>query len=78
MEVAAAAELTVLCVPGGAEVADAGVGSGQDLDWSPGSIPYQLGDLGQVISLPLASVSLPMTGANYSTHITEVHDDDTH
>ena len=58
------------------ELADAGVGSEQDLDWSPGPITYQLAVLWWVISLPSASVSLPMPGDNDSTHITEGHDND--
>ena len=58
------------------ELADAGVGSEQDLDWSPGPITYQLAVLRWVISLPSASVSLPMPGDNDSTHITEGHDND--
>ena len=58
------------------ELADAGVRLERDLDWSPGSITSQLGVLRRVISLPLASVSLPMPGDNYSSHVTEGHDND--
>lgn len=58
------------------ELADAGVGLEQDLDWSPGSITSQPDVLQRVISLPLASVSLPMPGDNNSTHVTEGHDND--
>ena len=58
------------------ELADAGVGLEQDLGWSPGSITYQLDVLRRVISLPLASVSLPIPGDDYSTHVTKGHDND--
>ena len=58
------------------ELADAGVGLEQDLGWSPGSITYQLDVLRRVISLPLVSVSLPIPGDDYSTHVTKGHDND--
>ena len=58
------------------ELADEGVGLEQDLGWSPGSITYQLDVLRRVISLPLVSVSLPIPGDDYSTHVTKGHDND--
>ena len=61
MEAVAAKELIILCVNGNRAGGYRMWALENDLDWSLGSITYQLGDFGQVTSLPLASVSFTIT-----------------